>query len=229
LASFYKVAHTIGHLFIHNDSTLNDQDRKILKRLFPSAVIMESDSVGALVGQLEGYPSIQNCWVKYGHRFQVKKLICPFIVGNNKYSLFIDGDILWFRRPEMIEEEIKNGCSRSLMASSCLPNYVYFKDGSRVSEESALYNSGIVLYNKGNFNLSKLSVFIESIDLGRTYFIDQGGYVACLENLKKLPPEDYSIDMKVGNNTVARHYTRPRRHLFYTEGMSILRRGANLC
>ena len=44
-------------------------------------------------------------------------------------------------------------------------NYVFFKDGSKLADNLANYNSGIVLYQKQNFDLNKLGEYLEKIDI----------------------------------------------------------------
>ncbi len=106
-------------------------------------------------------------------------------------------------------------------------NYVYFKDGSKLSDLLANLNSGIVFYRKDNFNLAKLVDYLEKIDLANEknfHFIEQAGYAFSLMNLVGLPSDQYSIVDPVNENTIVRHYTSPKRPLFYIEGLEILKK-----
>ena len=104
--------------------------------------------------------------------------------------------------------------------------YVYFKDHQRLSDELATFNAGIVFYHQDNFNLAKLQSYLNNIDtqISRNfYFIEQAGHAYCLENLQKLPAEKYIIAANLSPTTVIKHYTSPRRPLFYINGINMVK------
>jgi len=229
LGSFYQTAETIGQLFIHSDGSLTDSDKKIIKRFFPSAIVVEpKDFLAEKFFELEKYPALKKIRTGYPDFFLLKKLIDPYFVSEKKVHLIIDSDLLWFNQPTEIEEGIKEG--KSLMIQGLVgegePNYVYFKDGSKLDEKLANLNSGIVLYQKENFDLGKLTEYFEKFDLDNPknkHFIEQAGYAYCLKELVGLPPSKYQIQDSVNKDTVIRHYTSPKRPLFYIEGLGFLK------
>jgi hypothetical protein len=227
LASFYRSIDIVGELYVHSDGSLTEKDKKILKKIFPSIKIIEPQRFLEKYSQeLEKYPIIKRFRTKYPQFFLLKKLIDPYFVSDKKYHLIIDSDLIWFRKPEEIQEEIQSRCQNSLMMTNNTFCYVTFRGGFRLSDESASYNSGIVLYRNENFDLGKLSNYLDRIDVDNPqnkHFIEQAGYATCLKKLKKLPARYYTIKDEVNIDTVVRHYTSPRRPLFFIEGIEILR------
>jgi hypothetical protein len=59
---------------------------------------------------------------------------------------------------------------------------------------------------------------------GNRHFADQLGYANALLEIKKLPTQLYRIKGQVEKETVAKHYTSPRRWQFFAEGLSLINR-----
>jgi len=230
LASFYSVAEFSADLHIHSDGSLTRSDRDAIKRLFPSADIINPENFEALYrDNFDPYPLIKKFRFKIPKYFLMKKLIDPFFVSHKKNILIIDSDLAWFRHPEKIESEIKANCPNSLMMAYCggvKPNYVYFKNGKRLDPKLACMNSGIVLYNRQNFDLKLLEEYLSNIDIknkSNIHFIEQAGYAYCLEHLKMLPADEYIIKGIPEDKTVLKHYTGPRRLQFYTQALGLIK------
>ncbi len=101
---------------------------------------------------------------------------------------------------------------------------MYFKLNKKINSELSKYNSGIVLYNKSSFLLDRLEDYFNKLnnDSRNNHFIEQAGYAYCLKNLKDLDEYRYMIKGKVDEGVIMKHYTGPRRHQFYAEGLKIL-------
>ncbi len=223
LASFYHHSKIIGQLFIHNDDSLTDGDKEIIKKFFPSCWIVDADQV--LKSQLDNYPRLKKFRIEQKRFVLLKKFIDPYFISNKSCRLIIDSDLLWFNNPIEIKDQIDKGCIQSLMMMADTNCPVYFKDGRQSTEDLARLNSGIVLYQQNNFDLAKLESYLEALDLTNNenrHFIEQAGYSYCLKNLQALPMERYIVKGRVESQTVMRHYTSPRRVWFYAEGLKIL-------
>ncbi len=98
LASFYKNAGISGQLYIHSDGSLNNEDQKLLKIFFPSALVIRPDDfLKRHLADLESYPLIKKFRTEYQKLFLLKKLIDPYFVSSSKLHLIIDTDLLWFK------------------------------------------------------------------------------------------------------------------------------------
>lgn len=232
LASFYQVTEIIGQLFIHSDGSLTNKDKSLIEKFFPTAIIINpKDFLEKYLSDLDNYPIIKRFRTRYPEFFLLKKLIDPYFVSDKIWHWIIDSDLFWYKKSEIIEKEIiSKGPSKSFMMVGRKgvgePNYVYFIDGTKLNDKLVNLNSGIVFYAKENFDLERLSEYLEKIDIKNSknkHFIEQAGYAYCLKELIGLPPEHYQIKEKVTENTVVRHYTNPKRPLLFIEGIDLLK------
>lgn len=231
LMSYYRVANILGQLYIHNDGSLNSVDKNLLLKLFPHAIIINSqDFVKEYGKKVESFPTLLKFRTEYKN-FSFKKIIDPYFVSDKSIQLIIDSDVLWYKNPVDIENEIKNNCQNSLMQSDHRIINSTFKDGSLLSTDLSCFNSGIVLFAKENFDLNKFSNFLNNLDVSRPqnlHFADQSGYAYSLNNLLSLSQEKYPIKNNLSDLVVAKHYTSPRRPLFFIEGVEIINQQTNV-
>jgi hypothetical protein len=218
LASYYNSFKMIGELFIHNDGTLSLVEVKLIKKFFPSANIIDARTFNKDFSiKLDQYPVFKEIRSKHFDFFSFKKIIDPFLVSDKKMCLIFDTDILWFKNPIEIENEIKNGCK----------NISYMQKNNRYADEKINkkltdFNAGIILYARENFDAEILSGYFKTLNENNKddlHFADQTGHVKCLKNLQALPSDRYIIRGKVNESIIVKHYTAPRRVLFYTEGI----------
>ncbi|OGY45187.1 MAG: hypothetical protein A2744_01370 [Candidatus Buchananbacteria bacterium RIFCSPHIGHO2_01_FULL_44_11] len=231
LCSFYIAANFSGKLYIHSDGTLTNNDQKILSKFFPQSELVDPGQVlSKYAAEYDQYPPIKKFRLEHKDNFFQTKLIDPYIISTKDIRLFFDVDILWFKNPDLIQNEIENGCPHSLMMSQLFKssdnpsdaNTVYFKDGSKLPEKYSTYNGGIMLYSKNNFPAAKLINYLENLDMSRLesqHWVEQSGYAYNMQHLEYLPMENYPIKELVTDRVVARHYTGPRRAEFYIEGI----------
>jgi hypothetical protein len=223
LASYYQVVETIGQLYLHNDGSLTVRDLGVIRRLLPNAIIIESEKFkDNYADELSRYPVIKRFRENYPQFFSFKKIVDPYFVSDRKIRLIFDTDILWFKRPVELEDEISRLCPHSYMQANNVKIEVTFNDGTSLDENLAGYNAGIILYSTENFSLQKFSSFLEKLDVSRErnlHFADQAGHAYALSKLQTLPAARYSIRKAIDSETTAKHFTSPRRPLFYTEGV----------
>lgn len=224
LASLFHVWKDFsGALYIHDDGSLSNKSKKVLCRLFPGVIIVDSTEV---LSKLNPQFNISK-WRANNKYFLLKKLIDPYFISPSNKVLILDSDILYFQPPQEIISGLQSDCSDSLMMfnkndEGCP---VYFKSGDRLDGNLSFFNSGIVLYKKDNFDLDLLNEYLEKIDSSddrNIHFIEQAGYAYCLKNLKALPA-GYHIKNRVTDKTIVKHYTSPRRVKFFLEGVELLK------
>ncbi len=229
LGSFYKVSESVGELRIHNDGTLSPGDKGAIADKFPSAKIIDpEDSLRIARKKLADYREIVSFRNEYRGHALLKKLIDPYVVSEKRFLLILDTDVLWFKNPDFLREELRSKAPHSIMMrEGSAPNFVYFRGGERSDFKKSFLNSGIVFYERGSMDLDILSDYLTGIDCSKEssfkYFLEQVGYSYCLRQLKALPEQRFSIELPVDSRTVARHYTHPRRALYYIEGIPILK------
>lgn len=221
LASFYNQSGIVGELFIHNDGTLTEEDKNIFIKFFPTARIVAAGEI-IKTNYFDNYPFIKKFRTERQKYFLLKKIIDTYFLSDKEIRLIIDADLLWFKRAAELLTEIENNCPNSLMMANNSLSYVYFKNGEKLNQKLASYNSGIVLYRRDNFDLIKLEEYLSKIDENKkdnNHFIEQAGFARCLNNLKKLDEKKYIINEMADKEIVVKHYTSPKRPLFYIEGL----------
>ncbi|PIP29375.1 hypothetical protein COX27_01770 [Candidatus Kuenenbacteria bacterium CG23_combo_of_CG06-09_8_20_14_all_36_9] len=224
LASYYNAFKIYGQLYIHNDGTLSPKEINLIKKFFPSARIIDARTfANDFENKLNQYPVFKSIRARHFNFFSFKKIIDTFLAADNKMCLIFDTDILWFKNPIDIEEQIKLGCPRSLMQKN--NTYKFLKDGAEIDQQLTQFNAGIILYARENFDTNILIDFFQQLNENNKkelHFADQTGHVKCLKNLSALPEDKYIIRGSVNENTIAKHYTAPRRPLFYLEGILVV-------
>ncbi len=226
LASFFLNTIIRGKLYIHSDGTLTEKQRKDLRRLFPSAVLYDSRKFFFEYGDaLAAYPAVREKRAREDLFFLFRKLTDPLLVSSADIRLIIDSDVVWFRNSEEICNSLADGVPRPLMMETENTCPIFFRDGSQLAEKKARYNSGIVLYRREHLSLSQIEEYCNLFDTeqkSHMHFIEQGGYAWCLPDVQTLPRDRYAIKGRKGPHTVVRHYTSPRRPLFYLEALPLL-------
>ncbi len=222
LASWYAVSSVIGELYIHDDGSLTESDKETLQRLFVGVhMVSTKDFVPVYADSLRPHEILQKFRSTHVDYFSFKKIIDPFFASEKSIHLIVDSDILWFSHPDELASCIADNATHSCMQENNGELSIETKSGTSRST----YNAGIVLYAKNNFDIPTLEHFFETLDItnrNNLHFADQFGYSQCLKNLTALPAKQYTIRDSVSAEIVARHYTSPRRPLFYIEGIARL-------
>lgn len=225
ILSYYESFTIYGQLYIHNDGTLNSKEINLIKKIFPRAIIIDARTFAdEFKEKLDKYSVFKELRAKHFNFFSFKKIIDPFLASDKKMCLIFDTDVLWFKNPVEIEDQIKAGCPKSFMQKN--NTYKFLKDGAEIEKQLTQFNAGIILYARENFDEKILVDFFQNINqdnIKELHFADQTGHVKCLRNLNALPEDKYIIRGVVDENVIAKHYTAPRRPLFYLEGIKILK------
>lgn len=227
LASFYHVTSVRGKLYVHNDGTLIDSHLVTLARLFPNAIFVDArTSVAEHADFYAAHTDLRDFRTQF-KGFQAKKLLDPYLVSDKEFRLILDSDMLWFKDPVELKEAVEAGVPHALMMSDRTGagerSYVTFKDGSQISEEIAACNSGVTLYRKDQFDLTKFSEYLSKTDYLHRKFTDQACYATILQP-SLLPEDTYLIKGTLTEHVVMRHYTNPSRAKFYCYGLNFIAR-----
>jgi len=228
LASMYQAFTQIGKLYIHDDGSLTNKDKKIFNKFFPGGKIIPIELVrNKFLYKLDKYPEIKKFYIKHVDEYVfLKKLIDAHIVSDKKFQINLDCDLIWFKEPQKIQGELNSDKPQSLMmygeSGGC---YVYFEEGERLEHDLSKYNAGIEFYARENFSLSRLNEYLAKLDITKkesVYFIEQAGHAYCLDNLEKLDEKRYMLKGRVDGEVIMKHYPGPRRHQLYVEGLKVI-------
>ena len=225
LASWYRVVPISAKVYIHEDGSLTVSDKALISKTFPHSEIIDFNwaTEQAMNKWLIKYPSLRTLRVEKREVFALK-IVDPYFVSNCKYFLILDTDILWFRAPDEVLQTIVNyECPLFWQENKPCP-YI-FGDGDSLKEELLCHNSGFIYYEKADFNLNLLEEFMQKKGNFKRKFEDQPVYAYILGNYSStslLPKDRYIIKGKVKEDTIAKHYTAPRREKFWFEGVKFL-------
>jgi hypothetical protein len=226
LASYYAFSKVIGHLTLHNDGSLTQTEILMFKRLFPSVTIVNAnDFFITHENALAEHPILRKFRSEFTG-FQAKKIIDVFLERKGDIVLYLDSDMLWFKNPKELVEEINNSARNVSYMMSNHPEriHVTYKDGTQSSDMVAECNSGVILFHKDNYDLNKVSEYIGNVDYmtRESIFSDQACFATVLPNVHILPRDAYFIKGEINEHTIMRHYTGPSREKFYFYGINLI-------
>ncbi len=237
LASWYAVVPESGQVYIHEDGSFTDTDRKLLAILLPQAKLIRFADAFKMAREkwLLNYPEAlkyrESAEKDKSHIYAVK-LIDPRFVGQAPIKLILDTDLLWFLKPEELLTSLLLGKTPFAMMGHAGENAetvhmdFEFQDHSLLPPLLDNLNSGVVGYHIKDFQLKDLDKFCSLRgENTNPHFIEQAGYAWILSQNKPftfLNKDQYHIKHAVHRNTVMKHYTSPRREYFWHEGVRIL-------
>lgn len=231
LASWYMVVPDSGKVYIHEDGTFTEKDRKFINSLLPTAQILDRFSIKEKVlDLLKQYPETYNFRKEDSKYIFGIKLVDPYLISNSSKLLIFDTDILWFKKPKEIFELLSNQVPFFLRGKNKMD--YKFEDASELPEQINCANSGVVGFDKRSFHLEALEQFLKRNGRNNhSRVIEQAAYVYVLNQhseVELLNNQNYQIKGGVIDQTIVKHYTGPRRELFWAEGVRLLNRSLNM-
>lgn len=226
LGSWYNVLlpGRAAQVYVHEDGSFTGKDFETVRRLLPSAQVVRATMSRDKAANewLTGYPAARELRLREDVVFAMK-LVDPYFSSTAPVRFLFDADILWFKAPaELFRTVVEE--KRSVMMAGRGDMSFSFSDGSLLPKEVRSMNAGIVGYHKSNFNLKTLEEFCQkSRENDNFYFLEQAGhaYILC-DSLRALSVQ-YHIKHPTHVDTVAKHFTGPRREMFWYEGIKRLK------
>src|SRR3989344_1828346 len=239
---YWMVRSLIGHtglkpVIVIHDGGLDQNAVKTIAMKLPTAKIMfYKDNAERLQG-VPGLPEIIKEAGINGHFF-LTKLINPVVFSRAKRLLVTDIDILYYQPPTEIID-FMNGNSQYDALVQQGPEGVspqgvpygsfdlmvddYYSDKYRLKEKDiARLNGGYILVRKDKLTIDKLAEFLEHNKRPlKDYFLEMSAWACLLAqmNYKILPHNRYQIKCGVGDQTIMKHFTSPRRHEMFAYGI----------
>ncbi|WP_131989088.1 hypothetical protein [Chthoniobacter flavus] len=229
LASWHHFSERTWPIFIHDDGTLPEEARELLKKLFPKARIIErSEADAAMEPVLRPFPFCAD--YRKMHPLALKLFDVPHFTSGERFMLF-DSDLLFFNYPREIldwvdsdasdcwfNEDVKEG---ALITAAEARAELNIKIWSRV-------NSGLCLLPKAaiDFDLCDRALAQTSILSGHVWRVEQTLLMLCAtrHNRGGLLPHTYEVSLgkRSAENAISRHYVGAVRDRFYAEGLKRL-------
>lgn len=227
VASWYRVVENSGQVYIHEDGSFNSQDRDLVSELLPQAKFIDYDwaTSEAKENWLKDFPNAGKYRLDKRYIFAIKLMDTRFI-SNAPSRLLLDTDILWYEEPRELLDKLKAGTNPFFMLGKANLSF-QFADGSYLEEKLSAFNAGIIGYNAEHYPIGDLEEFCKKMGpQSNPYFIEQSGHAWILSRhaeILPLDPSRYIIKGPINEQTVVRHYTGPRRELYWIEGIKRLK------
>jgi hypothetical protein len=227
--SFFLHCTNPCQLVIHDDGSCRPETLRKFKQTFVNATVYSRADALSIVGpRLEQYPYLYHWWRS---SFTGIKWVDYYLLGESKYVIFLDTDVLFFRRPIDIFE-IK---SQAAWMSDCFDSLYFDPDtSSRLFGIRTLpqLNSGLGRVPRAWFDFSLAELVLKHIcepevvrrseKLGLPKNDDQtfNAILSASNGAWDLLPDSYLVATEPGLvGVVAKHYVTPRRFSFYEEAV----------
>jgi len=226
LWSFLKNSQLCPKIVIHDDGSLDEESTAIFKSKFDNLEIVWKKDADELIDKMSVSPIVKD-YRKNGHPL-ILKLIDIFLLSRAEKVMVLDSDVLFFKKPEEIVGFVRENYDRDALISQAGSGFVvrvsnnYLNKYNLTQKNIELMNSGIIVYKKYAVSESRLSEYFENCELNMSdYFVEMTGWNCLIgqTNCDFLPLSRYIVKGKPDLNTVAKHFTSPRRHEMFAYGI----------
>lgn len=232
LKSFLYHSGLCPKIIIHDDGSIDEKTANILKEKFNNLEILFKKQADEIIQNQFELPDLVLSYRQKGHKL-ILKLVDIFLLSNGKKVMLLDSDVLFFRRPLEVIDFIQNKVEYDALVSgqngtyNLMVNEEYAKSYDLIRRKAGFINSGLVVFNKDKIRQESLIEYFENTQRQPSdYWVEMSGWGSLLAqtNFKFLPIDHYIIKGKPKEDTVTKHFTKPRRHELFGYGIDMVRR-----
>lgn len=246
LLSFHYYTNYAFPCFITDEGSLTPQDQVTIRKHLPNAIITtRSQTENKVIALLQKYPTCLNYrQIKFRDQFNVK-LFDPFLLCPFKKVIYLDCDILFFRKPKAILEWAVSSNEYSLFATEKSEKELEFINPWDIIESMfrekinknipRRFNSGFLTFSKSRYQLEYIEDvlrYISKVGLLPTWTPEQ--YVLSTFPAR-IQSKDCSHDhihltstqdnrLKNSNDYIFLHFAYQSKLLFYSYAFKLLKR-----
>jgi hypothetical protein len=230
LASWFTATEETWRVVIHDDGTLPEEARSVLKKLFKTARFISRDEADAKMDRvLAAHPLCHDYRNK--HPLALKIFDMAQHCDSDRF-IVLDSDVLFFSHPREI---VQWAMGRS---EDCWFNEDV-DEGSLITKQHALDDLGVKLWSRVNSGLCLLAKAALDLDFceralgetsilkGHIWRVEQTLFALCASRFGKggLLPKTYEVSLgkTASTDCISRHYVGAVRDRFYGEGLHRLR------
>lgn len=231
LSSFISQTGICPKIIVHDDGSFDQKTTDKLESKFPELKVLFLEKANELINNIGGLSPKLLEYRNHGHKL-IYKLIDIFLLSHSNKVMVLDSDVLFFNRPEEIFKFINGDSDSDSLISRHDGTYNlmlrpdYSTKYDILKNEAGYMNSGIILYKKDKIGYNKLLEYFENtLREPGDYFVEMTGWSSLIAQtkFKFLTKERYIIKGKSEAETIAKHFTSPRRHEFYIYGIDMVR------
>lgn len=236
LISFINVSGICPKIVVHEDGSFDQKTVNKLESKFPELEVLSLKKADELINGITGLSPKLLEHRKYGHKL-IYKLVDIFLLSQSEKVMVLDSDVLFFNYPREILEFIEGKSGYDSLISDQDGIYDlklsddYSKKYNLLNNHVEWMNSGIILYDKKKIGLDKLLEYFENtLRKPGEYLVEMAGWGSLIAQtkFKFLTKEKYIAKGKSEPDTIAKHFTSPRRHELYIYGIDRVRKRSQL-
>lgn len=231
LASFIYQTGICPKVTVHEDGTFDKKTALKLESKFPGLEILYLEKASQIIDNVPGLSDKLLEHRRGGHKL-IYKLVDVLLLSRAKKVMVLDSDVLFFNKPLEILEFINGKNPHSALIShhdgtyDLMVSEEYSRKHELLRKKTDEMNSGIILFQKDKITTGMMLEYFENT-LRKTgdYFVEMTGWGSLISqtNFNFLPIEKYIIKGRPKADTVAKHFTSPRRHEFYIYGIEMVK------
>lgn len=219
---------------LHSDGSITNSDIKLVKKHFPQLIVKYPLDQATMNSKLRAFPHLLKNRVSNSYLFNVMSLVdVPMQTVATKY-LYIDSDILFYRKPYQILRWIKSSDTGSLVfVDDC--SSVYVLNDQQLAKYFSIkkitkFNAGILGLTSKCFDLKFLEYYFSVLDAEgnndtlykeQTYWMIFTQYYK-LSHVRLKAGYTVRLDPELSPKKTITHFITPIRHQMYTESIKLL-------
>ncbi len=243
LRAFIRFSGSCPSVIIYNDGSLTDEDLQLLADVVPEARILPVDQTDVL----EAIGNRPGCRALFKHHLLGRRLLSSWFHGRTDRLLYLDSDVLFFAPPTELMGWIQDHPSpphslynrdSSLKGSVVLDDAQIRHFGSRPLEA---FNAGLLATRRDIFDLDLIEAVVTELcaradsekhskSSEKHWLYEQTVLAVLVGRHAAHPlPDTYAFQNHANahhsirpENLISKHYSRPVRPSFFTEGVRFL-------
>jgi len=229
LRSFLYHSGLSPKIIIHSDGTIDAQTARMFESKFSNLQVILKEDGDRIINERKDIPDTIKKY-RMAKPFPIMELTDIYLLSNSDNVMLLDSDILFYKRPDEIIDFIQDKTNYDAIAtcfskgSDLNVNAEYANKYNLIEKGARKLISGIIVYKKEKLPLERFIEYFENTLDPANPFIEQAGWASliCQTNFKYLDEERYPV-RGMPDQAVCKHYTSPRRHEVYADGIDKVR------
>lgn len=232
LRSFLYHSQLCPKIVIHDDGSMDEKSIRILKSKFSGLEVISRKEADDLVfNKLELPDKIKEAR-KSKNNLILRVVDFPLLSRARKIMIMGD-DVLFFKRPQEIVDFVEGRSPYQSLISEQSGDYnlgmdeYYMSKYQLIKKRVGYMNADLIIFERNIFTVDKILEFFEHSIKGPDYYFSEMvamGSIISQSKFSFLPKDKYHIKWAVNENTVAKHFTGPRRQDYFAYGIDLARK-----
>ncbi|MDP3792316.1 MAG: hypothetical protein Q8Q89_01160 [bacterium] len=229
IRSFLCQSKLCPKIVIHDDGSMSEKSIGILKNKFSGLEVITRKEADDLIFNKLGLPDKIKESRKSRNNLILRVVDFPLLSRANKIMIMGD-DILFFKRPQEIIDFVEGRSPYQSLISEQSGDYdlgmdeYYASKYQLIKKRVGYMNADLIVFERNIFTVDKILEFFEHSIKGPDYYFSEMaamGSIISQSNFNFLPKDKYHIKSAVNENTVAKHFTGPRRQDYFAYGIDL--------